>query len=259
MGRDRHGAGRRGDKGEAVSLVGEARNAALRLGDVAVPGQVICTEDAHRLFHGRFRCASLGQKKIKGMPQSVELFQVEGIAWAGSLIEASAPTELSPLTGRDQETSLLKDRWEQAPEGMGQIVLLIGEPGLGKSRLVYTLKEHVLGGIVEGETDSPVIEWRCSPHFQNTGLYPAIDFFERALEFGREEPPQARFDRLVHYLEQYDWRGRRPCHCGRHCCRYRPRTASLRFRCPHPGSGKRPSGRWSSGCTRGPLSGRFCS
>jgi serine/threonine protein kinase/predicted ATPase len=191
-------------KGEAVSLVGEARNSALRLGDVAVPGQVICTEDAHRLFHGRFRCASLGQKKIKGMPQSVELFQVEGIAWAGSLIEASAPTELSPLTGRDQETSLLKDRWEQATEGMGQIVLLIGEPGLGKSRLVFTLKEHVLGGIVEGETDSPVIEWRCSPHFRNTGLYPAIDFFERALEFGREDSPQARFDRLVHYLEQYE-------------------------------------------------------
>ena len=87
---------------------------------------------------------------------------------------------------------------------MGQVVLLIGEPGLGKSRLVHTLKEHVLGQMVEGEVDAPVIEWRCSPHFQNTGLYPAIDFFERALGFGREEPPQARFDRLVRRLEQYD-------------------------------------------------------
>ena len=87
---------------------------------------------------------------------------------------------------------------------MGQVVLLIGEPGLGKSRLVHTLKEHVLGQMVEGEVDAPVIEWRCSPHFQNTGLYPAIDFYERALGFGREEPPQARFDRLLHRLEQYD-------------------------------------------------------
>ncbi|HEV3303666.1 MAG TPA: protein kinase [Planctomycetaceae bacterium] len=191
-------------KGDTVSLVGEARNAALRLGDVAVPGQLICTEDTHRLFRGRFRCVSLGQKKIKGVAQSVQLFQVEGIAWAGSLIEASAPTELSPLTGRDQETSLLKDRWEQATEGMGQIVLLIGEPGLGKSRLVYTLKEHVLGQVVEDETDSPVIEWRCSPQFQNTGLYPAIDFFERALEFSGENLPQERFDRLVRYLAQYE-------------------------------------------------------
>jgi len=190
-------------KGEVVSLVGEARNAALRLDDVAVPGQVICTEDTHRLFRGRFRCASLGQKKIKGVAQAVQLFQVEGVAWAGSLIEASAPTELSPLTGRDHETSLLKDRWEQAQEGMGQVVLLVGEAGLGKSRLVYTLKEHVLATIVECEIDSPVIEWRCSPHFQNTGLYAAIDYFERALDFGREEPPAARFDRLLERLEQY--------------------------------------------------------
>ena len=57
--------------------------------------------------------------------------------------------------------------------------------------------------MVEGEVDAPVIEWRCSPHYQNTGLYPAIDFYERALAFGREEPPQARFDRLLRRLEQY--------------------------------------------------------
>jgi tetratricopeptide (TPR) repeat protein len=86
---------------------------------------------------------------------------------------------------------------------MGQVVLLIGEPGLGKSRLVHTMKEHVLGQMVEGEVDAPVIEWR-SPHFQNTRLYPAIDFYERALAFDREEPVEARFERLVHRLEQYD-------------------------------------------------------
>ena len=115
-----------------------------------------------------------------------------------------SPVELSPLTGRDQEIGLLKDRWEQAQEGTGQVVLLVGEPGLGKSRLVHTMKQHVLGQMVEGEVDSPVIEWRCSPHFQNTGLYPAIDFYERALEFSREEPPEDRFDRLLHRLQQYN-------------------------------------------------------
>ena len=118
--------------------------------------------------------------------------------------EMSVMARVAPLTGRDTEVNLLKDRWEQANEGMGQVVLLIGEAGLGKSRLVHTLMEHVLGQMVEGEVDSPVIEWRCSPHFQNTGLHPAIDFYERALDFALEKSAQAQFDRLLSRLEAYD-------------------------------------------------------
>ncbi len=191
-------------KADAVSLVGEARNVAVRLEDVAIAGQVICTGASHRLFQGRFHCASLGRQKIKSVTNPVELFRIEHIAVAGSPIEAVVPAELSPLTGRDHEIGLLTDRWEQAREGMGQVVQLIGEPGLGKSRLVYTMKQHVLGQMIEGEMDTHVIEWRCSPHFQNTGFYPAINFYERTLAFDREEPPQARFDRFLHRLEQYD-------------------------------------------------------
>jgi class 3 adenylate cyclase/predicted ATPase len=191
-------------KEETVSLVGEARNVAVRLEDVAAPGQVLCSEATHRLIRGQFQCTGLGPRKLKGVAQAVELFQVQGIGEVRSAIEVARPAELTPLTGRDHEISLLKDRWEQAQEGMGQIVLLIGEPGLGKSRLVHTLKEHVLGQMVEGQVDAPVIEWRCAPHYQNTALYPAIDFYERALGLGREESPQARFDRLLHRLEQYD-------------------------------------------------------
>jgi serine/threonine protein kinase/predicted ATPase len=190
-------------KEDVISLVGEARNVAVRLKDVAAHGQVLCSETTHRLIRRQFQCASVGRRTIKGVAQPVELFQVQGIAAAGNPIETMGPAGLTPLTGRDQELNLLKDRWEQAQEGMGQVVLLIGEPGLGKSRLVYTLKEHVLGHVAEGEVDAPVIEWRCAPHYQNTGLYPAIDFYERALGFGREEPPQARFDRLLHRLEHY--------------------------------------------------------
>ncbi len=189
---------------EAVSLVGEARNVAVRLEDVAEPGRIVISAATHRLLRGQFDCSSLGPRKIKGVAQPVELFLVQGIGETRSPVEAVAPAALTPLTGRDHEVSLLKERWEQAQEGMGQVVLLIGEPGLGKSRLVYTLKEHVLGQMAEGEVDAPVIEWRCAPHFQNTGLYPAIDFYERALAFGPEEPPPARFDRLLHRLEQYD-------------------------------------------------------
>src|SRR5439155_12411824 len=114
-------------KENAVSLVGDVRNVAVRLQAVSVPGQVICTEATHRLFQGRFQCTSLGPRKIKGVAQPVQLFRVERVAVGGSLIEAVATAELSPLTGRDHEISLLKDRWEQAQEGMGQVVLLVGE------------------------------------------------------------------------------------------------------------------------------------
>src|SRR5262249_52215471 len=166
-------------KEDAVSLVGDVRNVAVRLKDVAVPGQVVCTEATRRLFRGQFQCAGLGERKITGGTRPVAPFRGEWAAAAGTLFDM-APAELSPLTGRDHEISLLKDRWEQAREGMGQVVLLVGDPGLGKSRLVHTLKGHVLGRTVEGEADTPVIERRCSPHYQNTGLHPAISFYERA-------------------------------------------------------------------------------
>jgi serine/threonine protein kinase/predicted ATPase len=191
-------------KDGAVSLVGEACNVALRLEEVALAGQVICTGASHRIFRGRFVCVSLGRQRFRGISQSLEVFRVERIAVHGNLIDAVPRAELSPLTGRDQEVGLLKDRWEQAKEGMGQVVMLAGEAGLGKSRLVHTIKEHVLSQMIKGEVDSPFIEWRCSPHFQNTRLYPAIDFYERVLGFDREAPAPERFKRMVDRLEQYD-------------------------------------------------------
>jgi serine/threonine protein kinase/predicted ATPase len=190
------------EKEDTVSVVGDVRNVAVRLKNVAAPGQVVCTDATRRLFRDQLQCAKLGDQKIRGVSRPVTLFRVERAASARSLFEL-APAALSPLTGRDNEISLLKDRWEQAQEGMGQVVFLVGEPGLGKSRLVHTLKEHVLGQKVGGEVDAPVIEWRCSPHYQNTGLRPAIDFYERALGFRPEEPPTDRFDRLLSRAAKY--------------------------------------------------------
>lgn len=141
----------------------------------------------------------LNSPTARVLPETDEATEGKASGPNGRLITA----RLAPLTGRDTELSLLMDRWEQASEGAGQVVLLIGEAGLGKSRLVSTLKEHVLGQAIEGEVDAPVIEWRCSPHFQNTGLYPAIDFYERALDFGLAEPAEAQSERLLKRLETY--------------------------------------------------------
>ncbi len=126
-----------------VSLVGEGRNVALRLKEIAAPGQIICSEAAQRLMRGNFDCAALGPHKIKGLAQPVELFQVRSASACATSSEAAASVNLAPLIGRDQEMSLLQDRWELAQDGMGQVVLLIGEAGLGKSRLVQAMKQHV--------------------------------------------------------------------------------------------------------------------
>ncbi len=128
-----------------------------------------------------------------------------------------APPALTPLTGRDTEFGLLKDRWEQAQEGMSQVVLVVGQPGLGKSRLVQTLTQGVMAPASEpprkkaGEArsasaneDSLVIEWRCSQHFQNSELYPVSDYLERFLGSGGDPTPTARFDRLARHLEDCD-------------------------------------------------------
>ena len=132
--------------------------------------------------------------------------------------DAQAPPVLTPLTGRDTEVALLTDRWEQAQEGMGQVVLIVGEAGLGKSRLVHTIMQRVLDSLAggpEGEVisdqlpvisgggaASPVIEWHCSQRFQNTGLHPIADYVERLLDFAHQESTAARFDRLAQHLEE---------------------------------------------------------
>jgi serine/threonine protein kinase/tetratricopeptide (TPR) repeat protein len=207
-------------KEDRVSLIGEARNIALRLKDVAESEHIVCSQPTYNLLRGKFDCQGIGTHKIKGMLQPVELFRVLAAIDAGSQIESKGRIELTPLTARDHELSLLKDRWEQAQEGMGQVVLLIGEAGLGKSRLVHTLKQHVSElaqnkkskasrstSSPDGATaskDSPIVEWYCSPQFRNTGLYPARNFFERLLNFERDEPVAARFDRLVQHLDHYN-------------------------------------------------------
>ncbi len=118
---------------------------ATRLEDVAEPGHIVCSAATHRLIRNHLDCLSLGHRKIKGITQPVEIFRVERVSEDRDPIQSAGPTGLTPLTGRDHEISLLKDRWEQSQEGIGQVVLLTGEPGVGKLRLVHAIKQHVQG------------------------------------------------------------------------------------------------------------------
>jgi hypothetical protein len=113
---------------------------------------------------------------------------------AQSRFEVAIGVGLTPLVGREEELGLLQQRWTQAKEGTGQVVLLSGEAGIGKSRLVQALKEQVL---TEGATR---IEFRCSPYHQNSAFYPIIDHLQRLLRFAREDAPEDKLRKLEHVL-----------------------------------------------------------
>ena len=167
-------------QGAGVSLVGEAHNTALRLSGIVEPGTVVVSAATHQRVALYFECESLGVQRVRGISQPVELFKVTKEAASRNRVELVDPGNLSPLVGRDTELSILKDRWEQAQDGLGQIVLLIGDAGLGKSRLIRELREHVIGLDTEG---AAVIEWRCAQHHQGTSFYPVVEFLTRLFDF----------------------------------------------------------------------------
>jgi len=118
---------------------------------------------------------------------------------ARSRLEAVGSTGLTPLVGREQEMGLLLQRWAQVKDGIGQVVLLSGEAGIGKSRLVQMLKEHVTA-----EPQAWLTPCQCSPYYQHRALYPMIDLLERvALGFDREESPPQKLSKLEGFLVQY--------------------------------------------------------
>src|SRR5262249_15445057 len=151
------------------------------------------------LLSGFFAYQSLGTSVLKGLAQPVEVYQVLHESTARSRLEAAGSTSLTPLVGREQEVALLRARWAQVKEGLGQVVLLSGEAGIGKSRLVQVLKEHVAA-----EPQAWLTPCQCSPYHQNTALYPMIELLERVvLLFEREESPQQKLSKLEGFLVQY--------------------------------------------------------
>jgi predicted ATPase len=116
---------------------------------------------------------------------------------AQTRLEVETARGLTPLVGREQEVGLLVDRWERVGEGMGQVVLLTGEAGIGKSRLVQLLRDRI------GATPAIRIEYRCSSHAQHSALYPVITPLERALAFTRTDTPTDKLRKLEDVLASY--------------------------------------------------------
>src|SRR5262249_2035299 len=151
----------------------------------------------YRLVQGLFNCQDRGPQELKGLSTPLSLYRVVGENAVQSRFEVAVTTGLAPLVGREHEVGLLAEGWVQAKQGAGQVVLLSGEPGIGKSRLGQTLKEQV---IAEGATR---IEFRCSPYHQNSAFYPIIEHLQRLLQFQREESSQTRLEKLQQALARY--------------------------------------------------------
>ncbi len=185
-----------GERREHLAL-GDTPNIAARLQAVAKANTVVMSAAVYRLVEGFFACQTLGPHVLKGKAAPISVYQVMGEEGAQSRFEVALEAGLSPLVGRAEEFAFLRQRWEAAKAREGQVVLLGGEPGIGKSRLVQELKEQVAKA---GEARR---EFRCSPYACNTAFYSVIDHLQRWLQFQGDEPEGEKFRRLEIALEGY--------------------------------------------------------
>jgi class 3 adenylate cyclase/predicted ATPase len=172
------------------SVVGETPNLAARLQTLAEPDAVLIAAGTRRLVGDLFEYRDLGAIEVKGIAAPVPAWQVLRPSVLASRFEALRGSALSPLIGRDEEIDLLLRRWARAKAGDGQVVLVSGEAGLGKSRITAELEERLRA--------EPHLRLRyfCSPYHQDSALFPFVDQLDRAAGFAREDPPAARLEKL---------------------------------------------------------------
>lgn len=176
------------------SVVGQTPNLAARLQSLAEPNGVVISRSTRHLVGGLFDLADLGSHHVKGFAKPVRAWQVISESQAESRFEALHAAGLTPLVGREEELALLQRRWDEAQDGEGQVVLLSGEPGIGKSRLTRALQQRL-----DEETYTRIIHF-CSPYHMNSALHPIIDHLQRAARFDRNDSDEQKLAKLEELL-----------------------------------------------------------
>ena len=185
-----------GSRHEQLAL-GETPNIAARVQGKAKPDHVVISAATQRLVAGLFETEDQGRHELKGISTPQPLYRVTAESTAQSRFEVAVQAGLTPLAGREHELEALHERWTLAQAGEGQVVLLGGEPGIGKSRLVQELKDRTTQ---DGATR---IAFQCSPYHQNSALYPIIEHLQRLLQFTPDETPESKLAKLQQTLGRY--------------------------------------------------------
>jgi class 3 adenylate cyclase len=172
------------------AVVGETPNLAARLQALAEPSAVVIAESTRRLLGDAFELERLGPRALKGFDAPVPAWAVLREAENVSRFEASRSQRLTPFVGREYEVALLLDRWREASEGEGQVALISGEAGIGKSRVLTALSERI------GDEPHVRVRYQCSLHHVNDAFYPITNQIWHAAGFVSGEPAAARLDKL---------------------------------------------------------------
>ena len=151
---------------------------------------MVISQATRRLVGGLFELADLGPQRLKGFAEPLAAWRVEGEGRAEGRFEALHGEHLTPLVGREHELGILMERWAWAKDGDGQVVLLSGEPGIGKSRLIRALHERL------GNERYTALSNFCSPHHINSALHPVIDLLGRAARLDRDAPAEKQLAKL---------------------------------------------------------------
>jgi class 3 adenylate cyclase/predicted ATPase len=175
---------------QEAMIAGEAPNLAARLQAIAAPNTIAIAEATHTLAGGLFQCTGLGAQVLKGFDALVTAWQVDAPRPIESRFEATHTRALTPCIGREEEIDILERRWKRACAGDGQVVLLSGEPGIGKSRIVSALQERIRA------QPHMRLRYQCSPYHTNSALYPVIGQLERAARIQPDDSPDDKLDKL---------------------------------------------------------------
>ncbi len=180
---------------DTEAVIGSTPNLAARLQGAAEPGQIVIGQVTRRLLGSAFEMTYLEPMALKGFADPVQGWVVHREVDAETRLLAAHRQRLTKRVGREHELGLLQERWRRAAAGDGQVVMLVGAAGIGKSRIVHELRREI------GEDEGTSLSLQCSPHRTNSAFHPVIQYMRHAADFALDDDPATKLDKLEAFLD----------------------------------------------------------